>query len=211
MCNLFDNRVSFSDLVAAFGQIRRPVLKPRPGSAPNLEPLDAVRPTDSAPVVRAYEDGVELTAMRWGFIADRPKAAPIINFRSEGRRFAQGRCLVPANGFCEFTGKAYPKTRWRFTLTGEPWLCMAGLWRRQETPQGPADRFTLLTTAPGPDMAPYHDRQVVVLPREHWAAWLSGQGSEAELLVGLPKDSLSVERQAPAEPEMDLPLFGAAR
>ena len=34
------------------------------------------------------------------------------------------------------------------------------------------DRFTLLTCPPGPDIAPYHDRQIVILPPEHWAQWL---------------------------------------
>ena len=34
------------------------------------------------------------------------------------------------------------------------------------------DRFTLLTCPPGPDIQPYHDRQIVILPPEHWAQWL---------------------------------------
>jgi putative SOS response-associated peptidase YedK len=34
----------------------------------------------------------------------RGKGAPVINFRSEGRRFPKGRCLIPASHFFEFTG-----------------------------------------------------------------------------------------------------------
>jgi putative SOS response-associated peptidase YedK len=30
----------------------------------------------------------------------------------------------------------------------------------------------MLTTAPGPDVAPYHDRQVAVLAPADWLAWL---------------------------------------
>jgi putative SOS response-associated peptidase YedK len=211
MCNLFENTVSFADLVRAFGSVERPVLKPEPQSAPNLPLFEAVRPTDFAPIVRPFGQGCELIQLRWGFRAERPKAGPVTNFRSEGRRFTngedRGRCLVPATAFYEFTGNATPKTRWRFTEAGQPWFCLAGLWRRDA--EG-AERFTLLTTEPGPDMAPYHNRQVVLLPRTAWAAWLSG-GPEAGLLTPGPAGSLKVARDSPepARPP-SLPLFGDA-
>jgi putative SOS response-associated peptidase YedK len=211
MCNLFENTVSFADLVRAFGQVGRPVLKPEPQAAPNLPLFEAIRPTDIAPVMRPLGDGCELTQLRWGLIDDRPKAGPITNFRSEGRRFAngedRGRCLTPATAFYEFTGNTSPKIRWRFTEAGQPWFCLAGLWRRY--PDG-SERFTLLTTEPGPDMAPYHNRQVVLLPREAWADWLAG-APEAELLKPTPAGGLKVVRDSP-EPalSLSLPLFGDA-
>src|SRR5579875_804574 len=99
MCNLFENTVSFDDLVRAFGQSGRAIVKPEPRSAPNLPLFEAVRPTDFAPVVRPFGEGCELIQLRWGFVPERPKAGPVTNFRSEGRRFAnaedRGRCLVP--------------------------------------------------------------------------------------------------------------------
>lgn len=209
MCNLFENRVSFADLVNAFGQAQKPVLKPEPQAAPNLPLFEAVRPTDAAPVVRNFGDGAEFLQMRWGFIADKPKAGPVTNFRSEGRRFGEGadrgRCLVPATAFYEFTGNKYPKTRWRFTEAGRPWFCLAGLWRRYEDG---GERFTLLTAEPGPDMAPYHNRQVVLLAREHWADWLNG-APEAGLLKAGPAGSLKVAKDSPeAGADPALPLFG---
>jgi putative SOS response-associated peptidase YedK len=212
MCNLFENKTSFRDLLDAFGQHREPIVRPQPHAAPNLPWLEAVRPTDPAPVVRALQDGAELTQMRWGFIADRPKAGPVTNFRSEGRHLAAaGRCLIPATAFFEFTGAGYPKTRWRFTETGQPWFCLAGLWRRFETAEGPSDRFTLLTTAPGPDMAPYHARQVAVLPREAWRDWLRDGRPQDDLLRAGPAGTLSVTQHAPSKkPAAALPLFGGA-
>jgi putative SOS response-associated peptidase YedK len=75
---------------------------------------------------------------------------PVINFRSEGRRFPLGRCLVPASFFYEFTGTKSPKSKWRFTMIGEDWFSFAGLWRL--LPQGGA-AFTLLTTDPSDDVA----------------------------------------------------------
>lgn len=52
----------------------------------------------------------------------------------------------------------------------------------------------MLTTSPGPDVAPYHDRQVVVLGRQHWATWLDRNWPAGELLRSLPAGSIDVER-----------------
>jgi putative SOS response-associated peptidase YedK len=55
---------------------------------------------------------------------------------------------------------------------GEDWFCIAGLWRPIEDN---ASAFTMLTCEPGPYVAPFHNRQVVVLDRSEWAAWLNPQ------------------------------------
>jgi putative SOS response-associated peptidase YedK len=60
-------------------------------------------------------------------------------------------------------------------------------------PQG-GEAFTLLTTAPGPDVAPIHDRQMVVLERSDWSAWLELTGNEAELLRASSAGSLNIEQ-----------------
>jgi len=197
MCNLYSEKVSYRQLVDEFSQLKLPIVLPGPEAAPNLPPLEQVRPTDVAPIIRPAEGGVELARLKWGFAPSRPKAPPVINFRSEGRRFGKGRCLVPADGYFEFTGARYPKTRWRFTEVGQDWLCMAGLWRPAEG-EWP-ESFTLLTTEPGPDVKPYHDRQVVVLPREHWAAWLDPESDPAPLLVAGPAGMLHVEQVLPEQ------------
>jgi putative SOS response-associated peptidase YedK len=131
-------------------------------------------------------EGAELRQLRWGF-APPPgrKGGPVINFRSEGRRFPAGRCLIPADGFYEFTGDKAPKAKWLFTSTEGELFCIAGFVRE--------DRFTMLTTAPGPDIAPYHDRQIVILPRDQWAAWL-GPAEAQPPIPPLPAGSLAVER-----------------
>jgi putative SOS response-associated peptidase YedK len=45
-----------------------------------------------------------------------------------------------------------------------------------------------------PDVAPIHDRQMVVLERSDWSAWLEQTGNEASLLRALPAGSLKVEQ-----------------
>jgi putative SOS response-associated peptidase YedK len=140
----------------------------------------------------AVEAGTnEFTELRWGFPPAQPKRPPVINFRSEGRRFPVGRCLVPASFFYEFTGSKSPKSKWKFTRIGEPWFCFAGLWRPMS--EGGA-AFTLLTTDPSSDVAPIHDRQMVILERSDWSAWLQETGNEADLLHALPAGSLAVEQ-----------------
>ncbi len=191
MCNDYGFRVPISELGEAFSEIRLPLVFP--SGAPNLQPRDDIWPTEIAPIVRRAGESAELVQLRWGFDPGRPKAAPVINFRSDGRRFADSRrCLVPASHFFEFTGTKSPKSKWKFTKVGENWFCFAGLWRPAsgDTPEA----FTILTTEPGPDVAPIHNRQVVILERADWTAWLDLTRPEAELLRPLPHGVLTVEQ-----------------
>lgn len=183
MCNELRFRLPLDRIVEEFSQLHLPVHWA--GGAPNLEPRDSIWPTDPAAVLTGTADGVELKQLRWGFA--RPKGGPLINFRSDDRRFPTGRCLVPVDGFYEYTGDKAPKSKWLFTPAndeiGQELFCVAGLIRD--------DRFTLLTTEPGPDIAPYHNRQVVILPRRDWAAWLAPT-PEFPALGPLPAGSLQV-------------------
>jgi putative SOS response-associated peptidase YedK len=70
VCNDFGNNVPYSDYLAAFSQIRAPVVFPT--AAPNLEPRDDIWPTEVAPVFRRLDDGVEMVQLRWGFPPARP-------------------------------------------------------------------------------------------------------------------------------------------
>lgn len=196
MCNDYANHIPYRAYVEALSALRIALLPPASGAIPNLEPREDIRPTDPAPIIRGgAEGGAELAQLRWGFFPSRPKAPPAINFRSEGRAFTRGRCLVPASHFFEFTGKTYPKTKWKFTKAGEDWLCFAGIWRPESEGEGkPGGRFALLTTGAGPDMAPYHDRQPAILERERWAAWLDPAAPAAPMLRPSRAGTLRVEQ-----------------
>src|SRR5688572_20783686 len=155
MCNEFRFEDSLADIIEAFRQLEMPLTWA--GGAPNLEPRPSIRPTDPAYILTGQDGGAHISQLRWGFPGPR---GPVINFRSEGRGFPKGRCLVPASGFFEFTGAKAPKSKWLFEPADGGFLAIAGLIRD--------DRFTLLTCDPGPDIAPYHDRQIVILPKAHW-------------------------------------------
>jgi putative SOS response-associated peptidase YedK len=51
----------------------------------------------------------------------------------------------------------------------------------------------MLTTAPGPDVAPYHDRQSAVLPPADWPVWINLTRPEKDLLYPPPAGSLQAE------------------
>jgi putative SOS response-associated peptidase YedK len=67
---------------------------------------------------------------------------------------------------------------------------IAGIWR--DGAAGEPPNFTMLTTEPGPDIAPYHDRQIVVLPPADWQNWIYLTKPESELLRPMPRGSLIV-------------------
>jgi len=186
MCNAYEQHVSRADYARAIA-----ALELAAGDDAALVPADDIRIGDPGPVLRAAGNGVELVSMRFGFPPPRPKAGPIFNFKSDGRSFADSRrCVVVLSGFFEFTGSKYPKTKHRFALKASAVMGIAGLW--SEDKDG-ALSFTMLTTEPGPDIAPVHDRQVCVLKPEDWAAWLFLTKPEAELLRPLPAGTFVVE------------------
>jgi putative SOS response-associated peptidase YedK len=189
MCNDYANHIPYDDYIGAFSE-RGIRIFPRGGQIPNLEPRDDIWPTDPAPVIRAAENGAELLQMRWGFPPARPKGPPVINMRSEGRRFRLGRCLVPVSWFYEFRGAKSPKEKWRFTAADGSWMCVAGLWR----PSDGGDVFTMLTVEPGVDVAPIHNRQIVVLAPDQWTRWIDPRSSPEDLLQPSPAGSLRAER-----------------
>lgn len=199
MCNEVARRVALGLIRDDISQLRIPLRFPE--GLPNLAALDSIRITDPTLILRQAGDEAEAVVRRWSW----PGAVgrPVYNFRSDGRSLSNsasgGRCLVPVDGFYEFTdpaegsSKRARKLKWRFAVTGAEWFCLAGLWRSDP---GVGQAFTLLTCPPGPDMAPYHDRQVVVPERGQWAGWLDGSLSTAEVCRPAPAGLLSVSPAA---------------
>lgn len=192
MCNLYTQTKSVDEVARIFRAMQVPLVFP--DGVPNLEPRD-IAITDPGPIVRAAGDTYELVVRRWSWPG--PGGKPVYNFRSDGREFSSGRCLILADGFYEFTAPADPKQkrkdRWLFTLPGGEAMGIAGLVR--STPDV-GEAYTMLTCPPGPDVAPTHDRQVAVLHQADWKAWLDHQAPVGELIRTLPGGSLEV-RAAP--------------
>ena len=188
MCNLYTLEKNVDAVRRLFADLQIPLEFPE--GIPNFQPRD-VRITEQAPIVKFDRDrGIaQLVERRWSWPG--PTGKPVFNMRSDGREFARDRCLVLADAFYEFTTPAEPKQKrkdcWRFQPPGE--FAIAGLIRNE--PQV-GEAFTLLTVPPGPDMAPYHNRQIALLDPPHWRLWLDGSARSVDLLRPSPAGGLTV-------------------
>jgi putative SOS response-associated peptidase YedK len=188
MCNEYARRRSLETLSEEFSQLLLPPFHWAGQQIPNdLEGKPSVRIGDTAPVFR-LEDGALTGAMTpWAWKS--PSGKPVFNFVSEGRDLSRSdRVLVFADGFYEFTAPAASgvklKDKHLFTLAGQPWFWIAGVVRDSA--------FALLTVAPGPDLAPYHDRQIVVLAPKAGLDWLTLDRPASDILRAPPAGALGV-------------------
>ena len=150
-----------------------------------------VAPTDVHWIVRPGGARRELVPAVWGVASAREQL--VINARSETAErtpmfreaFESRRCVVPADGFFEWTG---PRVRRRpiwFHAPEGRLLLMAGLYELR--PDGRM-AFTILTTTANADVADVHDRMPALLAPACVAEWL--EAPRAELLVPAPAGTL---------------------
>jgi putative SOS response-associated peptidase YedK len=123
MCNDYRLTVDVASIVEDFADLK---IKIRFGEGtPKIQARDDIKITDVAPIIRTI-DGVrnegDLVQRRWSWPGQNKR--PVYNFRSEGRAFTSGRCLIVADGFYEFTdpkdAKKKRKDKWLFTKRDEP-------------------------------------------------------------------------------------------
>lgn len=160
-----------------------------------------VAPTQEVPIVADRGDGPAFELMRWGLIphwADSPAiASKLINARSETLAdkpafrdaFRRRRCLVPADGFFEWTRKPGEKKKvpvWYHRADRRP-FAFAGLWERWRS--GPdvawTTTFTIVTGEPNPLVRPLHDRMPIILGPEDYRRWLHPDPLPPEMLADL--------------------------
>lgn len=188
MCNLYQLERSVDAVRRLFAEQQIPLDFPE--GIPNFQPRN-VRITERAPIVRFNRGAAsaELTERRWSWPG--PTGTPVFNMRSDGREFSKDRCLVLADGFYEFTNPVDPKRKkkdcWLFRAGGD--FAIAGIVR--DHPEV-GEAFTLLTVPPGPDIAPYHNRQVALLTPPQWRSWLDGSAKSPELLTPSAAGQLTV-------------------
>ncbi len=192
MCNDYRLEVDIASVAEDFGDLKIKI-KFSDG-VPNVEPRADVFITDPGVIVRGSGEGRgvgDLVQRRWSWPGSHGK--PIYNFQADERNFTHGRCLIIADGFYEFTTpvdrQKKRKDKWLFTRRGEPFFCIAGIWRKHAEV---GEAFTMLTLPAGPDVWPYHKRQIVLLERDQWADWLDPEVSSKNLLRILPSGSLDV-------------------
>ncbi len=150
-----------------------------------------IAPSQPVHIVRLDLKGRrELTLVRWGLIPswvkDPREFSTLINARSETAAekpsfraaMRHRRCLVPTDGFYEWTGRCRrqgsasdpPRAGRR---PGGTLMAMAGLFEHWLGADGSEfESMAILTTAANATMAAIHDRMPVILPPEQFEIWL---------------------------------------
>lgn len=179
-------------------------------SDPSLSvvPQYNIAPTDLAAVIRPDGDGArELAMLRWGLLPfwarDRKMAARMINARSETvaekpafrAAFRERRCIVPADGFYEWTGRAGHKQPYYINRRDHKPLGFAGLWERWRDRDNEelVETFTILTMAAAGAITSIHDRMPVMLDDVTAEYWLAGQDGNPPALRELSAEQRAAE------------------
>ena len=152
---------------------------------PNFPARYNIAPTQPIAVVARDREGVRrFRLMRWGLLpafVKNPKTLPtLINARSEEvlvkpsfrNAMRWRRCLIPADGFYEWTGAKGKRPFLLRPRRGEL-IAFAGLYVRwRDKDGGEIDTVVILTCPANRTVSPLHDRMPVVLAPEHFEAWL---------------------------------------
>ena len=166
-------------------------------AAPELVPRFNIAPGQAVATVSVPDPqrGSILQLRRWGLIPSWAKDERIGNrqinarvetvaekpaFRDAVRR---RRCLVPVDGFYEWSGAASPKQPYYIGIEGRALFAFAGLWERWRNPSGRViESCTLLTTEANEVLSELHSRMPVIVDPESYALWLDPDVRDLEPL-----------------------------
>ncbi len=186
MCGRYGLELSREDMVEWLGIQWELELKPRHNIAP----------TQCAPVVRGGADGPFLGMLQWGLMPSwsgkNTRNRPLINARAETLHekpsfkdaFKRRRCLVPADGWYEWSGPRGERQAHMLTLQDGAPFCMAGLWDALDGDGDVAtETFTIITTRASLDIEHIHHRMPVIIDASHHGLWLD-PGIESKDALG---------------------------
>ena len=189
MCNDYAREIEAGRVIRLMKEMENiPPFEWEAGRIPNdAAPTPHIKITEKGLIARLRDDQLIGSMTTWAW--KTPQGKPVFNFVSEKRDFSKTeRCLILATGFYEYTAPKKPKVKLKdqhfFTMKGEEWFWVAGIVKH--------NAFAMLTTEPGPDMEPYHDRQICVLPPDAGIHWLRLDKPEAALLKPPRKGTLEV-------------------
>ena len=152
-------------------------------------PKGDIAPSEYAPVyVAGDKNGRTTTVMKWGYPNPHRKTL-IINARSETllqketfrEDFLNRRCLVPAEGFYEWTPE---KKLFVFKGSDSSLIYLAGIYRKA----GDRREFVILTREPVSLVAEIHNRMPVIIPEDQAEAWLYDTNAALELIRTAPPE-----------------------
>ena len=189
MCNDYAREIEAGRVIRLMEKENIPPFEWEAGRISNeAGPTPHIKIREKGLIARLKGDKLAASMTTWAW--KTPTGKPVFNFISEHRKFADTeRCLILATGFYEYTDPKKPKVKLKdqhfFTMKGQEWFWIAGIVKH--------DAFAMLTTAPGPDVEPYHDRQICVLPPAAGIDWLKLDRAEDEILKAALKGALKVQ------------------
>jgi putative SOS response-associated peptidase YedK len=169
-----------------------------------IQPSYNVAPAQELPVIVLQQDERHIKKRSWGLVPFWAKDISIgdrmINARAETlsskpafkAALKHRRCLIPANGFFEWFGKAGNKQPYYFHLpSGEP-FAFAGLyeiWEDKAAPPGagPYKSCTIITTEASESVKDIHNRMPLILKPAVYDAWLDPDNQEVARIEELLK------------------------
>ena len=97
--------------------------------------------------------------------------------------FKSRRCIIPASGFYEWTGRPGAKMPHYFSAPDGRPLALAGLWERWSEPESceAIDSATIIVGPANNWMSRFHDRMPVILDWRDARAWATGDDPLAHL------------------------------
>ena len=183
----------------------------------DLRPSYNIAPTDTIPIV--INDGKKnrLVPCRWGFVPswskDPATGYKMINARAETvstsasfkDAFRGQRCIVPADGFFEWSRQGTVKSPRLVRLKSCRPMGFAGLYNNWRSPEGEETcTCTIITTAANEQVAPVHDRMPAILAEDQYALWLDPLMHDPKVLLPLLKPYPSAEIELfPVTPRMN--------
>ncbi|PWB89910.1 DUF159 family protein [Methylocystis sp. MitZ-2018] len=166
------------------------------GQPRNLQPRYNIAPTTQIEVIRPAACGNELAPMRWGLLPSwwkKPLSELPSTFNARAETVGEKpmfrsalksrRCVIPASGFYEWTGKAGSKTPHYFSAPSCAPLAFAELWETWRDPESDArvDSATIIVGPANEWMSRFHDRIPTILDWRDVSAWMAGDNSGALL------------------------------
>lgn len=151
----------------------------------DYRPRFNIAPTQDYFVLATKFENREVIPARWGLVnrdaRDTSIAARCINARAETvntrstfrEAFLKRRCVVPADGFFEWTGPQIARKPVWFHREDGSLILFAGLYEAwQPAPGEWQTTFTIVTTGANSTVTPYHDRMPVILADRDADDWM---------------------------------------
>ncbi|SLN43940.1 Putative SOS response-associated peptidase YedK [Roseovarius albus] len=133
-----------------------------------------ISPSDQAHMIRWDDDGFQLTTARWQINDPRAKS-PLINSKISNTHFWRdywdnGRCIIPALGYYEWSGLSGRKQPYFISVNrNAPLIFFAGFYRTS----GDGLQCSILTRNPAPEIEHIHSRMPVILSPAEINDWLT--------------------------------------